>query len=111
MSISKRIKEIREQKGYTQKYMAEMMGIEQTNYGRFEKRDKKLTFEQLESIATALGVTIKDILFEESEHPNTELSKLELALSMERNATLRHKNQQIYLLDNEIGRASCRERV
>lgn len=102
MDISKRIKSIREVQGLKQYEVADRIGVEPPQYNRWEKRGDKLTIEQLNQIATALGVTIKDILFEESEHPNTELSKLELALSMERNAALRHKNQQIYLLDNVL---------
>ncbi|EAY27244.1 helix-turn-helix domain-containing protein [Microscilla marina] len=95
MSISKRIKDIREQKGYTQKYMAGKLSIDQTNYGRFEKRGKKLTIEQLESIAAALGVSLKDILFGEAEQTNPDLSKLEIAL-------LQCKTQNLYFVDNAL---------
>ena len=102
MDIEKNIKDIRAKKGLLQKDVAERMGIENSNYNRFEKRGDKLTIEQLKQIAAALGVTMKDILFGQSNNPNTELSKLELALSMERNATLQHKNQKIYYLDNVL---------
>jgi transcriptional regulator with XRE-family HTH domain len=63
MDISKRIKQIREEKGFKQSEIADKIGVEQSNYARFEKRGKKLTIEQLEGIANALEVSVKEILF------------------------------------------------
>lgn len=63
MDIAKAIQLIREEKRLTQYDVADQMGIERSNYARFEKRGDKLTIEQLQNIARALGVTIKDILF------------------------------------------------
>lgn len=63
MTVSDAIKAIRKQKDLTYAQVAEALGIEQPNYFRLEKRGDKLTIEQLRSIADALGVTIRDILF------------------------------------------------
>lgn len=63
MDISKNIKDIREGKGLKQSEIAKQLGIERQNYSRLEKRGKKLTIEQLESIAKALGVSLQDVLF------------------------------------------------
>lgn len=95
MNIPKRIKEVRESKGFTQKGIADKLGIEASNYSRFEKRGKKLTIEQLESIAAALGVSLKDILFGGDEQTSPDLSKLEIAL-------LQCKTQNLYFVDNAL---------
>lgn len=63
MDIPKRIKDIREAKNLKQYEVAERVGVEPPQYNKWEKRGKKLTIEQLESIAVALGVSLKDILF------------------------------------------------
>jgi transcriptional regulator with XRE-family HTH domain len=65
MDIPKRIKDIREAKNLKQYEVAERIGVEPPQYNKWEKRGKKLTIEQLESIAVALGVSLKDILFGE----------------------------------------------
>lgn len=71
--------------------MADLLGIEQTNYSRFERRDNKLTIEQLQQIAAAMGVTIRDFLFEEKE------SKEEMNFEIER---LRMENEILKLKKN-----------
>lgn len=62
MDISKAISAIREGKGIKQIEIATMLGIEQSNYSRLEKRGNKLAIDQLQAIADALGVTMLDIL-------------------------------------------------
>jgi len=66
MDIPKRIREIRETKKLRQIDVAQKIGIEVSQYNRYEKRGKKLTIEQLEQIANALDVTLKELLFEEN---------------------------------------------
>ena len=74
MDISKNIKDIREGKGLKQYEIADKLGIERQNYSRLEKRDKKLTIEQLESIAEALGVSLQDVLFGENRPIGNEFA-------------------------------------
>jgi transcriptional regulator with XRE-family HTH domain len=62
MEISNNIIAIRTEKRIKQTEIAEKLGIEPPNYSRLEKRGKKLTVEQLEQIADALGVTMFDLL-------------------------------------------------
>lgn len=62
MDISKKIVEIRESKRIKQTEIAEKLSMDRQNYSRIEKKGKKLTIEQLEGIANALGVTIGEIL-------------------------------------------------
>ncbi|AEI49670.1 helix-turn-helix domain protein [Runella slithyformis DSM 19594] len=62
MDISNSIRKLRESKHLTQQEVADKLQIERSNYARFEARGKKLTIEQLENIAEALGVSIFEIL-------------------------------------------------
>ena len=52
------IKEIRESKRLSQVEVARRLGIDTQNYHRLEKRGKKLSIEQLESISDALEVSV-----------------------------------------------------
>ncbi|MCU0445667.1 MAG: helix-turn-helix domain-containing protein [Microscillaceae bacterium] len=77
MEIHERIKLIRERKGLKQSDVADKIGIERPNFTHWEKRGKRLTFEQLEQIAEALEVSIKEILFGEQPKGNEwEMEKL-----------------------------------
>ena len=62
MDISKNIKTIRETKGLKQSDIAKILEMERTNYHRLESRGEKLTIEQLQSIAGALGVSVGELL-------------------------------------------------
>lgn len=74
MDISKNIKDIREGKGLKQYEVADKLGMDRQNYSRLEKRDKKLTIEQLESIAEALGASLQDVLFGENRPIGNEFA-------------------------------------
>lgn len=62
MLFKGKIAKIRESKNLKQSEVAERMGIDQPHYSRLEKRGDKLSIEQLKSIATALDVSINDLL-------------------------------------------------
>lgn len=62
MSISDNIKAIRTQKGIAQAEIARRLEIEPSSYHRLENRGDKLTLEQAENIAKALGVTRLELL-------------------------------------------------
>ena len=94
--IVKRIKDIREAKGLKQKEIADKIGIEQANYSRFEKRGKKLTVEQVEQIADALGVTAKEILYGDSAGSIDELQQQKLRLEVTQ------RDREIDLLNKEL---------
>ena len=67
MDIGKNIKTIREAKRMKQIEVAELLGVDNSYYARQEKRGNKLTVEQVENIATALGVTSIEILTGETQ--------------------------------------------
>ena len=62
MDISKVIRKIRDEKRLTQLELAERLQMERSNYARLEARGDKLTIEQLENIAGALGVGLLELL-------------------------------------------------
>jgi transcriptional regulator with XRE-family HTH domain len=52
------IKRLREQKGYSQEFMAAHMDITQATYARIESEDIKLTVDRLQKIAEVLDADI-----------------------------------------------------
>ncbi len=73
MSISENIQRLRQERGIPQAKVAELIGMERTNYFRLEKRGNKLTIEQLEKIAGALGVSVIELITgEQQKSDNTE---------------------------------------
>ncbi len=62
MDISANIKSIREAKRIKQVEIATFLKVEPSNYAKLEKRGNKLTIEQLEKIAGALGVGLLELL-------------------------------------------------
>lgn len=102
IDISKRIKEVREAKRMTQAQVADKLSIERSNYHRFENRDKKLTFEQIENIASALGVTLKELIFGEEDQSKQKL--LEKIQDLE--AEIKACKKQQHVLDEQISSMS-----
>ena len=60
--FSERLKKSREIKGYSQKEIAEYLGISQPYYGRFEKNTGEPNLEMLSKISEKLNVTIDYLL-------------------------------------------------
>jgi transcriptional regulator with XRE-family HTH domain len=63
-TIGSRIKKFREEKGIKQEFMAHELEISQSNYGRLEKDDSRLTVPKLQKIAETLNISVS-ILFGE----------------------------------------------
>lgn len=53
-----RLKQLREEKGYTQLKMQLLTGIDQSDYSKIENGKRYYTFEQCKKIATALGTSM-----------------------------------------------------
>jgi len=58
MQLAKRIRQIREAYGLTQTEIAYKCDITPSAYGQIERRAGKSSFETLEKIAAAIGVTL-----------------------------------------------------
>jgi len=57
-NIGFNIKRIREQKGYSQEFMASQLDISQATYARLESEETKLPIDRLQKIATILETDI-----------------------------------------------------
>ena len=60
--IISNIRRIREQKGYSQDYMASSLDISQASYARIENQESKLTIDRLQKIADILDTDITAFL-------------------------------------------------
>jgi transcriptional regulator with XRE-family HTH domain len=62
MNISENIKQIRESKRLSQAEVSRRLNLDPPSYFRFEKRGSKLSLEQIENIANALEVSVREVL-------------------------------------------------
>ena len=53
-NISINIKKLREKKGFSQKFVAEKLGINQSTYGKLERDESSITLDRLYKIADVL---------------------------------------------------------
>lgn len=63
-AVGLKIKKTREEKGITQEFIAQCLEITQSNYGRLEKDDSRLTVPKLVKIAEVLEVSVSYLLGE-----------------------------------------------
>ncbi len=70
MNIGENIKYIRKSKGLTQRELAEKIGVTDSAITRYEKGDREPNIETLNKIATALEVTINDLIKNEEKASN-----------------------------------------
>ena len=82
MTISSQIRLLRQQKGYSQENMADMLGLSTTAYGDIERGKTDLTISRLQQIATALGTTAPQLLSGELP-PQQELYPAEVVHQVE----------------------------
>jgi len=61
-NIVSNIRRVREQKGYSQEYMASMLNMEQATYSRIESQGIKLNLDRFQEIADILETDITDLL-------------------------------------------------
>lgn len=63
-TVGAKIRKTREEKGITQEFLAQCLDITQSNYGRLEKDDARLTVPKLLKIAEVLEVSVSYLLGE-----------------------------------------------
>lgn len=61
VNCGRRVRAFRKLKGYTQQRFAEKVGLSLSVLGEIERESRQPTEEQLERIATALGVAIDEV--------------------------------------------------
>ena len=70
MFALKRIKEVRKEKGLTQAKVAKIIGMEQTQYSRYERGENEIKVNVLIDICKALNVSADYILeLTDEQHP------------------------------------------
>ena len=78
MDVSKRLRDLREQCGYTQNGLAERAGVSQTHLRRVELGQADITVSHLQLLCDAMSISLKEF-FEEADETDTvaiTLSKL-----------------------------------
>ena len=76
MYVLPRIKEVRKAKGITQAKLASIIGMEQTQYSRYERGENKIKVNVLIDICKALEVSSDYILeLSDDPHPMKKLTK------------------------------------
>jgi transcriptional regulator with XRE-family HTH domain len=122
-SVVLNIKAIRKQKGVSQEYLAYLLGIDYSTYGKIERGAISLTVDRLEKIAAILEVTVEDIFkwkSEPSEKEGVEKELVEqkvhneqLVQELERmkkevellKQQLSDKDKIIFLLENKLNKS------
>lgn len=75
MNIGERIKQIREEKGLTQEEVAQRAGVTAASLSRWENNEREPTFQNVEKVAQALGVTMA-VMVKEPRKPGAGFRKI-----------------------------------
>ncbi|MEO5645880.1 MAG: helix-turn-helix transcriptional regulator [Candidatus Paceibacterota bacterium] len=62
LTLSKRVRELRDNKGISQERLGEIAGLHRTYIGMIERAEKNITLVNLEKIAKALGVKASTLI-------------------------------------------------
>ena len=62
LSLSEKIKKIRQNHQLSQAQMADKMGMSEQSYGRWERDDKRITVLQLQKFSKKLNMKVSDII-------------------------------------------------
>jgi transcriptional regulator with XRE-family HTH domain len=68
--IQYRLRVTRNNKGFSQEYMADCLGISQRQYSRLENGESEMTLPFLEKICKELGINPEDIFADEIKQDN-----------------------------------------
>jgi transcriptional regulator with XRE-family HTH domain len=72
-----KLKELRKTKGYTQKELAEIIGVDTSSISKYEKGVAEPSFEVVKKLAAALGVSIDCLSDVQTEADESETEILE----------------------------------
>ena len=87
VGLGKRIKKIRESKNFTQKYLAELVGIEQATLSNIERGKSYPSVDTLQKIADSLGVE-PYLLYKIEENKSTQLIIEEISTAIKNDEAL-----------------------
>ena len=60
--VGNKVKRLRELKNYTQEYMADKLGISQTQFSKLERDESEISISRLQEISDIFEMKIEDIL-------------------------------------------------
>ena len=72
MSIGKNIRKIREQKGFTQQQIAELVNMHRSNYSKVESGERELSVTALNKVAKHFGMTLDELVNFKGKVPTEE---------------------------------------
>ncbi|OAV11564.1 hypothetical protein AO372_1578 [Moraxella catarrhalis] len=121
MPLHDNIRKFREQKQWSQEYMAEQLGLSKNGYAKIERGESRPSLDRLEQITAVFGIGMTDLFSDErqsiclinenSQHSSNyyhsdnalilENEKLKLALT-HKDELLIQKDEQITLLKNMV---------
>jgi len=62
LKVGHKIKKLRELKNYSQEFMAERLGISQTQFSKIERDESDMNISRLKEISDILGMRVEDVL-------------------------------------------------
>lgn len=84
MDFSERLKKLRKEKGFTQRKLADLIGISLRSYQRYEEKSGTPTKKRLEEIAKLFDVSVSYLLGETNIRTNSKITHIMEQLSSER---------------------------
>lgn len=75
MTFSENLKQIRINKGFSQKEIAERLGVSQPSYAQYENGKRNPKLETVRKIADALGVYISDLIVDWKQYGSSEYAQ------------------------------------
>lgn len=99
MNIGSNIRAIRKEKGYTQKDLAEKMGLSEISIKKYESSKSNLTISTLERIVNALNVDITDVFKDDNRLCKEEIVHIIESIKLN---IKRYENVIYVMADNDV---------
>lgn len=97
-AVLESIRKIRNNKGFSQEYMASKLGMKQVGYGLIENGARGLQFEMLSQIAVVFGMSVIDLI----AYPDVYVKKTDENAPSEPIEAILHQGQTLmYLRSSE----------
>lgn len=61
-AFAERMQQLRHDRGFSQEYLAELSDLHRTYIGSVERGERNISIDNMERIANALGVLLRDML-------------------------------------------------
>jgi transcriptional regulator with XRE-family HTH domain len=71
MKVGNNIREVREQKKWSQEYMADLLGMSVNGYGKIERNEVDINIEKLQQVAQLFEIKPEDLLKDGFNFTNT----------------------------------------